>query len=372
MQCNYPLGASGVSTIILSRQAKNIRTKARKVQQPVFSESHSKPETTPHVKALNAIAQKFSQVQKTLACLKTSTEINISSNKKDTVAINTENEKAADSTLENHQNGNISQVINNIPAYSTTQKMKEVAKVESHFTAVNNASVQKTILAPLASPHLQPFAPLLNPSLVVIPEIFAHWKNVDALCWLHVVLVLLVHCQKLAKAFQMMNEQQKLCSILWKAKMTFLQVQQLFRQSINLNNISKANTEQWLGQIKTGGGFSPKVELDSKELFHEAKPQISEKEHNASQKTKQVKECQNVIQVPKEAKKSLDECRDAVWNFLQPTLKCVRGRNDSPVFALPVLVQENDIVRSMFETSYCWHMKCTKCGYQHLDRCVFK
>ena len=67
------------------------------------------------------------------------------------------------------------------------------------------------------------------------------------------------------------------------------------------------------------------------------------------------------------ARKSLVAVRDVVFASLEPKLRCELGRNDSPVFALPILLREHRLFQDFFKMKYYWQMDCTECGYQHID-----
>lgn len=64
----------------------------------------------------------------------------------------------------------------------------------------------------------------------------------------------------------------------------------------------------------------------------------------------------------------LKEIRGMIWTHLQPKMKCQLGVNDSPVAALPLLLQENDLVSERFLQVYHWEFSCSACGYQQIDK----
>lgn len=53
--------------------------------------------------------------------------------------------------------------------------------------------------------------------------------------------------------------------------------------------------------------------------------------------------------------------RMSVFNFLQPKLQCKLGQNESPVFALPLLVKMDSWLEPLFQSTFYWDFKCTKC-----------
>lgn len=69
-----------------------------------------------------------------------------------------------------------------------------------------------------------------------------------------------------------------------------------------------------------------------------------------------------------QAENDLQDVRDEVWKYLQPKMKCERGVNDSPVTALPLLLQENGTVSEKMLQVYQWEFTCSACGYQQIDK----
>ncbi|XP_013386917.1 uncharacterized protein LOC106156272 isoform X1 [Lingula anatina] len=63
----------------------------------------------------------------------------------------------------------------------------------------------------------------------------------------------------------------------------------------------------------------------------------------------------------------LSDVRELIWQQLEPRLQCQKGRNDSPVFALPLLVTQNKM-EDFFRVDYHWLLQCKVCGYEQRDR----
>lgn len=53
--------------------------------------------------------------------------------------------------------------------------------------------------------------------------------------------------------------------------------------------------------------------------------------------------------------------RMSVFSLLQPKLQCKLGQNDSPVFALPLLVKLDSWLEPLFQSTFYWDFKCTIC-----------
>ncbi|XP_074842206.1 SUMO-specific isopeptidase USPL1 isoform X2 [Carettochelys insculpta] len=69
------------------------------------------------------------------------------------------------------------------------------------------------------------------------------------------------------------------------------------------------------------------------------------------------------------AESHLNEIRDAIFAQLQPQLKCDLGKEESPVFAFPLLLQKDPQAETLFLHSFSWKFECLCCGYSHQERC---
>ncbi|NXC50526.1 USPL1 isopeptidase, partial [Penelope pileata] len=65
----------------------------------------------------------------------------------------------------------------------------------------------------------------------------------------------------------------------------------------------------------------------------------------------------------------LNEIRNQVFTRLQPQLKCELGKEESPVFALPLLLKQDQQAEKLFLHSFSWKLECRYCGYKYQDRC---
>lgn len=59
----------------------------------------------------------------------------------------------------------------------------------------------------------------------------------------------------------------------------------------------------------------------------------------------------------------LKDMREKIWQELQPHLGCEKGKEETPVFALPVLLRHNKHFEAHFETSYHWEFCCRACNF---------
>lgn len=74
-----------------------------------------------------------------------------------------------------------------------------------------------------------------------------------------------------------------------------------------------------------------------------------------------------VLRVPAgvlvEAERRLSALRLSVFKLLQPTLKCEIGQQETPVFALPLLLRSDKWAQDIFQHTIRWEFKCTCCDF---------
>ncbi|NXI93595.1 USPL1 isopeptidase, partial [Psophia crepitans] len=68
------------------------------------------------------------------------------------------------------------------------------------------------------------------------------------------------------------------------------------------------------------------------------------------------------------AESHLNEIRNRIFTQLQTPLKCELGKKESPVFALPLLLQMDQQAEKLFLYSFSWKFECVRCGYKYQDR----
>ncbi|XP_041438585.1 SUMO-specific isopeptidase USPL1 isoform X2 [Xenopus laevis] len=69
------------------------------------------------------------------------------------------------------------------------------------------------------------------------------------------------------------------------------------------------------------------------------------------------------------AENILNRVRMTIFEEIKPFLKCELGDKESPVFALPLLLQRDPEVESCFVHSGVWKFTCKLCGYQYQNKC---
>ncbi|XP_066555800.1 SUMO-specific isopeptidase USPL1 [Amia ocellicauda] len=70
-----------------------------------------------------------------------------------------------------------------------------------------------------------------------------------------------------------------------------------------------------------------------------------------------------------QAQTLLDDIRMFVFNLLQPMLRCKLGAKESPVFALPLLLKQDEPAEELFRHSFHWEFECSSCGHTLKNRC---
>lgn len=142
--------------------------------------------------------------------------------------------------------------------------------------------------------------------LVLAPtEIF--WRNVDNLCWLDSLLVALVNLKGLRNLMPKDDPGQ---SPMWTLLMGHAKAQA---------TIHKQQQTDKDGCLKVQSGLLDKITRD------------------------------------------LEAYRMSVFNLLRPKLQCKLGQNDSPVFALPLLVKLDSWLEPLFQSTFYWDFKCIVC-----------
>ncbi|XP_016125000.1 SUMO-specific isopeptidase USPL1 [Sinocyclocheilus grahami] len=146
----------------------------------------------------------------------------------------------------------------------------------------------------------------------VQPHLF--WKNEDNLCWLDSLLAMLVNCRTIREA---------LC--------------QNVKLTDKLTSVPSSSSAVW--------------NLCS----------------TYDKTCSYLKSCEDEdTRVPAdvlcEAERQLSALRLSLFKLLQPTLKCEIGQQETPVFALPLLLRSDKWAQELFQHTVRWEFKCT-CGY---------
>ncbi|XP_048035835.1 SUMO-specific isopeptidase USPL1 isoform X1 [Megalobrama amblycephala] len=155
----------------------------------------------------------------------------------------------------------------------------------------------------------------------VQPHLF--WKNEDNLCWLDSLLVMLVYCKTIRE--------------------TPCQNVKLIDK---LTSVPCSNSAVW--------------NLCS--TYDKTCAYLKAKEQQCEEKVTRVP-----ADVLDEAERRLSELRLSLFKLIQPTLKCEIGQQETPVFALPLLLRSDKWAQDLFQHTVRWEFKCTSCSYTVSD-----
>ncbi|XP_062573139.1 SUMO-specific isopeptidase USPL1-like [Saccostrea cucullata] len=202
--------------------------------------------------------------------------------------------------------------------------------------------------------------------------LFPQWQNKEALCWLDVVMCLFVHCKKLQEHVKSFNNDtdksvlttlltayNQACNILNASQESIPSVRKqpisLMDRKVqpmpgqDLSAVPKSsdivNEFQHLSVIDNGIKTGAGMKLCS-ELVSEHYP-VEDRYHNAF--------C------------ILQNVREAVFQKLQPSLQCEKGKNDSPLFAIPLLIKGDFDAQKLMMMKYRFDFHCRACGYEQSD-----
>ncbi|XP_066268145.1 uncharacterized protein [Branchiostoma lanceolatum] len=161
------------------------------------------------------------------------------------------------------------------------------------------------------------------------------WTNAHSLCWLDAAMCILVHSRTLRDRLSQLNGNGE--STVKTLHLAYQQAQEL------LANYQKAR-----------------------------KTLSTDRRSSEARKSKSAKACRTPnseeLLCVERATEILHGVREKVFESLRPTLRCELGKNESPVFALPLLLRENSLIEDLFRMEYDWEFSCDKCGFIKSDR----
>lgn len=156
-------------------------------------------------------------------------------------------------------------------------------------------------------------------SELVPVKLHLFWKNEDNLCWLDSLLAMLVNCRTIRETP---------C--------------QNVKLTDKLTSVPSCSSAVW-NLCST---------YDKTCSYLKSKEQQCEDE---------------VTRVPAdvlcEAERQLSALRLSIFKLLQPTLKCEIGQEETPVFALPLLLRSDKWAQELFQHTVRWEFKCISCSY---------
>ncbi|XP_067289234.1 SUMO-specific isopeptidase USPL1 isoform X2 [Pseudorasbora parva] len=161
-------------------------------------------------------------------------------------------------------------------------------------------------------------SPEVNSTLVPVhPHLF--WKNEDNLCWLDSLLTMLVNCKTIRET-----------------------------PCQNVKLIDKL----------TSAPISNSAVWNLCSTYDKTCAYLKAKEQQCEDKVTRVPA--NVLD---EAERQLSALRLSLFKLLQPTLKCEIGQQETPVFALPLLLRSDKWAQDLFQHTIRWEFKCTSCSH---------
>ncbi|XP_071141325.1 uncharacterized protein [Mytilus edulis] len=224
---------------------------------------------------------------------------------------------------------------------------------------------------------LPPLVPEKKFPTLDIFKYFPQWQNEEALCWLDVVLCLFVHSKAIRK-IEVENENVDLSHTilvtLFKAYEQACQLINKYHQKTTKNQLEAAS------RTRSGRLFSDPEESDSDAVVDSPNTEMLKeicKMNPDTIKTGAGLSCSKdfLSMLPldeqenyKKAFTVLRDTRENIWKKMQPRLQCVKGKNDSPVLAIPLMVKDNVHIEREFSVEYDFMLSCDACGYQQTDR----
>nr|KAG5686372.1 hypothetical protein BaRGS_003373 [Batillaria attramentaria] len=140
-----------------------------------------------------------------------------------------------------------------------------------------------------------------------VVNLYVQWQNVDALCWLDVLLCMLVYSPTMT-AIMTPERQAQLEGTILSTLLKAHQQAQTILQNL-LSRASQLENQLQAGTAGTQTGVTPSVNIVNKA---------------------------NIAEIG-QAVGLLYSARETIWKAMQPRLRCEKGKHDSPVFAMPLL-----------------------------------
>lgn len=201
--------------------------------------------------------------------------------------------------------------------------------------------------------------------------LFPQWQNKDALCWLDVVMCLLVHCKKLQENVKSFNEKHK--TVLSTLLTAYSQACEILNSSRELKlSTSKSvpsSTEEKVQLASLRSPFTMQKSPDVVNKFQHMSLMDNRVKTGAGIKLSSQLDLEHYAIEDRYyyAFSMLQDVRETVFEKLQPRLQCEKGKNDSPLFAIPLLVKGNNAIEKLIMMKYRFDFNCKACGYKQSD-----
>ncbi|XP_066506846.1 SUMO-specific isopeptidase USPL1 [Hoplias malabaricus] len=142
-------------------------------------------------------------------------------------------------------------------------------------------------------------------------QLHLFWRNKDNLCWLNALMVALVHLKVLSE--------------------TVIMTEDFSVKSCIVRNLC-SSYKKTCAYVKI------------KEQVYQGNVHVPS----------------DVLQ---KAEQELEALQLSVFQFLQPKLQCELGQEETPVFALPLLLKSDEWAQSLFQHTGQWEFQCTSCHH---------
>lgn len=252
---------------------------------------------------------------------------------------------------------------------SGVSKSKNPSKPLMKFNDTQAQAAERTEIKYCRSPNI-----LENEMRAFYPQ----WQNKDALCWLDVILCLLVHCKQVKKLNDCdLKTDPSIITTLLKA----------YDQALSLLSM-KLNAKPTVSDPNLSSESEPPIRNEAVASCMENGGSDSEDNHTVTADKSNVYSQGEVVQTGaglqlmnsdflhlisssqssfefSKAFSLLGDIRERIWHLLHPRLRCKKGQNDSPVFAIPLLAKNSKDMEHLLLLKYNFHFSCKKCGYKH-------
>ncbi|PIK34571.1 putative SUMO-specific isopeptidase USPL1 [Apostichopus japonicus] len=200
------------------------------------------------------------------------------------------------------------------------------------------------------------------------------WQNKQALCWLDSSLLLMVFCTSLRKCLFASKDElslKQLCKYFDDAQLKLEAIFNRTRTTCSKSN----NTDESLcysDPPHDNYQFDTKTSKETYSNFGDPLELLQALGEIPSISLLQNDEENSLIELDRissedpelsEAVSVLDESRERIWEQLQPELRCKKDDEESPVFALPLLLRKNKQFEAHFRSSYHWQFYCSRCHF---------
>lgn len=197
---------------------------------------------------------------------------------------------------------------------------------------------------------------------------FPQWQNKEAMCWLDVVICLFVHCKNLQENLESYTEDDK--TVLKTLLIAYNQACKILNNGLDSKqdspklDLTKVEYQQPVLQTLTASQRSSDIVQNFQQMSVVDKVKTGAGIKFSSEINKEM----NVIEDRYlHAFNILQDVRETVFLKLQPKLQCVKGKNDSPLFAIPLLVKGDSVVEKLMRMKYRFDFHCKACGYMQSD-----